>query len=366
LKRVLHLIKGLGRGGAEQLLLHAAPYLDRTRFDYEIAYLLPWKDALVEPLRAAGVPAHCLDGARGIGWVPRLRALVKDRRFDIVHSHSPLPAALARIALPRSVQQVYTEHGVWEHHHLGTRLLNGVTYWRNDHVFAVSRQVLDSIKVPRPFSMLPMPVAETLHHGVDLDALDRVEAAYDSVREELGIAVDAPIVGTVANFRRLKGHHLLLQAALSVRRSFPEARFVLVGRGPIEQEIRRATQDLGLNGSIVFAGFRIDAPRVMSAFDVFVLPSIHEGLPIALVEAMALGRPVVATRVGGLPEVVRDGTEGFLVPSGDPVALADAIVTILGSHSLREQMGRAGRRRAKEFDIERPVHRIETVYEELT
>ena len=152
-----------------------------------------------------------------------------------------------------------------------------MTFAVDDHVFAISDHVRSSIPVPRAFRLLGTPRLETLYHGLDPVAA----AAWPSgegVRSELGIPAGAPIVGHVGNFRTLKGHRFLLEAAVIVRREFPEARFVLLGQGRVEAEIRHHAQQLGLNGSVVFAGWREDAPRVVGAFDVFVLPSIYEGL----------------------------------------------------------------------------------------
>lgn len=364
MRRVLLLIKGLGRGGAEQLLVNAAPYLDRSRFEYRIAYLLPWKDALVDDLEKLGISSHCLGGGRSLAWIRRLHDLVRKDGIDLVHGHSPLPAVGARLSLPGAIQQVYTEHGAWEHYHRGTYWANLLTFPHNDYVFAVSAEVSASIRYPTALQIMRMPRVETLYHGIDPASVSGWNSP-DGVRDELGIPNGAPVVGTVANFRALKGHGQLLRAALHVRREIPEVRFVLVGRGPLEGAIRREALELGLDGTVVFAGFRTDAPRVASAFDVFVLPSLHEGLSIALLEAMALGKPSVVTRVGGVPEVIQPEREGLLVPPGDAVALARAILSLLRDSQLRARLGKAARRRAAEFDIRRTVRRIEAVYEEL-
>jgi glycosyltransferase involved in cell wall biosynthesis len=138
-----------------------------------------------------------------------------------------------------------------------------------------------------------------------------------------------------------------------------------VGRGPSEPAVRRMARDLGLEESFVFAGFREDAPRVMGAFDVLAVPSVYDGLSVALLEAMSLGKPVVLTRVGGNTEAIRDGEHGLVVPRADPVALADGIVTLLREPSLRVWLGDAARRRAQDFDIRGAVHRTEEIYEEL-
>jgi glycosyltransferase involved in cell wall biosynthesis len=362
-RRVLVLIKGLGRGGAEQLLVSAAPHLDAERFEYRVAYLLPKKDALVGELRSAGLPVECLHGERGIGWVSRLRSMVRRGRIDLVHVHSPVAATGARLGLgPGGPRIVYTEHNVWARYHPMTYRANMLTFFRNDHVFAVSEHVRASIAYPRPLAFLPMPPTETLHHGIDLEL---VPPAADGVRAELGIEEDAPIVGTVANFKAHKAHEVLLRAAVEVRRDVPNVRFVLVGTGPLEADVRRRAEASGLNGTVVFAGFRDDAPRVASAFDVFALPSTYEGLSIALLESMALGKPAVVTRVGGLPEVVADGVNGLLVQPGAPAELAREIVRLLRDPALRARLGDAARVRAHEFDIRRAVRRTEDVYGEL-
>jgi glycosyltransferase involved in cell wall biosynthesis len=360
---VLIVIKGLGRGGAEQLLASGVPYLDRQRYRYQLAYLLPWKDSLVADLEAAGLPVHCLDGARGAGWVWRLRALLRRQDIRLVHVHSPVAAAAARTVAGRRVRVVYTEHNVWSRYHRATHAANLATFPRNDHVFAVSDVVRASVRYPGPLRLLPMPPVETLHHGLDPATLDGFQA--DGVRAELGIPEDAPVIGSIANFKAAKDHATLLRAAARVREAVPEVRLLLVGQGPLEAETRRLADRLGLREAVVFAGFRTDARRLAAAFDVFALSSTYEGLPIALIEAMALGRPAVVTRVGGTPEVVTDGAYGLLVPPRDPAALAAALLRLLGDPGLRAAMGTAARARALDFDIRTAVRRMEQVYAEL-
>ncbi len=365
MKRVLILIKGLGRGGAEQLVASAAPHLDASRFDYQAAYLLPSKDALVADLERAGIRAECLFGERGPAWVGRLRSLVRRRRIDLVHVHSPYAAIGARMGLPgRRTRLVYTEHNLWARYHRATYWGNLLTFPRNDHVFAVAHHVRASIEYPEPLRRLSMPPVETLHHGIDSDAVVGW-AVGDGIRRELGIPDDAPLVGTIANFKAHKAHDVLLRAATEVRKTIPDVRFVLVGAGPLEADVRRHARELELDSTVVFAGYREDAQRVAGTCDVFALPSMYEGLSIALLEAMALGRPSVVTRVGGLPELVTHGEQGLIVPPGNPSALAAELIRVLQDGSLRERLGEAARARAVQFDIRRAVHRMEEVYEEL-
>ena len=362
MRGVLILIKGLGRGGAEQLLLSGVPYLDRERYRYQFAYLLPWKDSLVPELTAAGFGVHCLDGARGAGWVGRLRALIQAHGIELAHAHSPVAAAGLRLVAGREARVVYTEHNLWGRYHPATYAANLATFRRNDHVFAVSDEVRDSIRYPGPLRRLPMPPIETLHHGLDPAA---APVAPDGARRELGIPEDAPLVGSVANFKAAKDHATLLRAAAQVRQAVPSVRFVLVGQGPLEADTRRLAAELGLDGTVCFAGFRSDARRLMASFDVFALSSTYEGLPIALIEAMATGCPAVVTRVGGTPEVVADGVHGLLVPPRDPAALAAGLLRLLGDRELRAGMGAAAAARAQDFDIRKAVRRMEQVYARL-
>jgi glycosyltransferase involved in cell wall biosynthesis len=361
---ILHLIKGLGRGGAEQLLASAAPYVDATRFEQHVGYLIPHKNLLVPDLIESGVAVHCLGGGRKGAWVGRLRKLVREHRIDLVHCHSPYVAAGCRLALRGRVRHVHTEHNVWDSYHPATRWANMLTFPRNDHVIAVSEHVRESIRYPLGLRFLRLPPVETLFHGLDHAALSRW-GSPDGIREELGLPPEAPLFGTVANFRPQKGHRDLVSAAVLVREAIPKARLLLVGQGPAEADVRRQVRDLGLEDTVLFLGQRDDAPRVAGSLDVFVLASLYEGLAIALIEAMALGRAAVVTGVGGLGEVIRHGENGLVVPPGQPKALAEAIVMLLRDGTLRARLGLEARRRAGDFDIRTAVGRMQQVYEEL-
>lgn len=360
--KVLLLIKGLGRGGAEQLLVSTVRHADAGRFEFRVAYLLPWKDALVGELRAEGADVRCLDGARGVAWTGRLRDMARDA--DVVHVHSPYPAVGARLRLPRRLPLAYTEHNEWPRYHRATYWGNALTYGRNDHVFAVSERVRESIRLPRALGLRRLPPVETLLHGPDPALLARA-AIDDGARAELCDDDGALVVGTVANLKAHKGIDVLLDAVPLVLREVPRTRFVIVGQGPLEHDLRARSSALGLNGAVRFTGFREDAARLANAFDVFVLPSLHEGLPIALLEAMSLGRPSVVTPVGGVPEVVSDGEDALVVPASTPPALATAIVELLRDADLRARLGANAKVRAAAFDIRTAVRRMQDVWTEL-
>jgi L-malate glycosyltransferase len=363
--RVLHVIKGLGPGGAERLLCSAVAAGDRRAFDYDVAYLLPWKNHLVGELTALGVRAHCLNTAdvRDPRWLLRLHRLLRAGRYDVVHVHSPLVAALVR-PLVRSAGRdrprlVTTEHNGWAGFAPLTRRLNAATMGLDDAGFAVSREVLESMSPRRRHGV------EVVTHGLPLAAVRALRAERGAVRAELGFAAEEIVVGIVANYRRQKAYPDLLAAARIVLDANPRVRFVAVGQGPLEQEVLREHARLGLGDRFTLLGYRPDAVRVLAGCDVFTLSSHWEGFPVALMEALALGVPVVATAVGGIPDGVTDGREGLLVPHGQPEKLAEALTRMASDDQLRAMAATAAARRGEDFDITHAVSRIEATYAHL-
>jgi glycosyltransferase involved in cell wall biosynthesis len=357
---VLWLIKGLGRGGAEMLLVNQARAARGSSVTYEVGYLVPWKTALVPDLEAAGVRVNNFACKRewDLRWAIRLGRRLWREPVDVVHAHSPYVAAIARLvvrALPRSRRpaMVYTEHNEWPRHKRASRWANRVTFGLDDAHFAVSDQVRASI--PRSDSV------EVLVHGIDLATTASVLTQRDEVRAELGVAPDEVVVGIVANFRKEKAYQDWIAAAAALPADRP-VRFVSVGQGPLEEEMRDLVCDLGLDDRVTLLGSRDDAVRVMSSFDIFTLSSVHEGLPVSLMDALALGLPVAATTAGGIPQAVTDGVEGLLVPPARPDRLAGAIDRLAGDPALRESMGRAAGNRAGEYDVSRALARLEDVY----
>jgi glycosyltransferase involved in cell wall biosynthesis len=206
---------------------------------------------------------------------------------------------------------------------------------------------------------------EVVVHGIVLGDIEHALAQREAVRSELGLGDDEVAVATVANFRAQKAYPDLFTAArLLADRNVP-ARFVVVGQGPLETEMRTLHQTLDLAGSVDILGYRQDAIRVLAGSDIFVLASHYEGYPVAVMEALAVGLPIVATAVGGIPEAVREGVEGLLVPPREPQLLADAIEALVRDPSRRRAMGKAAAERGRRYDIVEAVRRTEQIYRDV-
>jgi glycosyltransferase involved in cell wall biosynthesis len=362
--RVLWLIKGLGPGGAERLLVEHATTGNHAGFRYEAAYLLDWKQHLVPQLEAARVPTHCL-GVRSEQdprWVWRLDRLLRRERYDVIHAHSPFVASVARAlvrGLPPSRRPafVYTEHNLWPSYKTVTRVANENTYGWNDHVFAVSADVRDSVK-PKWRDRV-----EVVIHGIDVPWVRSHLVERELVRHELGVASDDVLAMTVANLRATKNYPGLLDAARRVVDTGAPVRFFAAGQGPLEAEIRELHAQSGLGDRFTLLGYRDDATRLIAGADLFVLASDHEGLPVTVMEALTLGVPVVAPAVGGLPEVV-SLDNGILTPAGDPAALADAILR-LTDPATRKQLSEGAAQTGTRFSSKDAVARIDAVYAEV-
>ncbi|MFQ5556699.1 MAG: glycosyltransferase [Acidimicrobiales bacterium] len=360
---VLHLLKGLGPGGAERLTVTQVTG-GRTgggrSVRYAVGYLLAHKNHLVAELDAAGVPTRCLHARATIraGWVWRLRRWLRSEPVDIVHVHSPIVAAATRLVsrtLPRSVRPIVigTEHNRWPRHHRLTRLANRCTIGLQHTTLAVSSDVRDSV------ARRHRPAVHVVIHGVELERV-RATADRSGARAELGVADREVLVVCVANLRREKALNVLVQAAVRARAVEPRLRYALVGQGPLAEELATEVQHLGIDDWFSLLGYRPDATRVVSGADIFTLTSRHEGLPVVVMEALALGLPVVATAAGGVPEAVGDA--GLITPVDDIDAIADAHVALARSSDRRAELAARATDRAAMFSADRARDEIEQIY----
>jgi glycosyltransferase involved in cell wall biosynthesis len=359
---VLLLITELDRGGAERVVADLAMSIDRTLFNVTVGTLWPGGD-LAQEIAAHGTPVDSIGSKRTKD--PRLvwsfmRVLAK-RRIDIVHSHLPLAGLVARLAVRAhpTIADVYTEHNVPSTYDPAARALNCVSLRLPQEVVSVSAEVRRSWARLRCGRSRASPI---VRNGIYVPSQARSEDVRRRVRALIGIPPQSPVVITVANLFARKGIGVLLNAFAGIQLD-PQPRLVIVGDGPLRAQLESTSSDLGIRERTSFLGTRGDVSDLLQAADVFALPSINEGLPIALLEAMAQGIPSVATRVGGIPEVIVSGENGLLVPVGDVVGLRARLSEVLSSPTLRHRLGDAGRERILEqFDVSVMTRAYQAIY----
>lgn len=367
--RILYVVRTLERGGAEQITYTLAAHFRALGCDVHVAYLGSATTAgLVAPLRELGCSVHWLGSRYPMGWLRNLAQLIRRTSPDLIHGHAPYPTSALRLILRSQRWRppvVYTEHNQWRVYHWATRWANLLTYPLNDRVLAVSGHLQRSLGYPRWLVGWRMPPTEVLYHSLKASDVTDVERGRASLRQAVGADASCLIIGTVANFRPKKAHPVLVSAMkLLVGRGY-KARVVLVGHGPTEPAVRAAVEAAGLERYFYFAGYRSDAGQLTREFDIFVLPSRDEGLPMALLEAMAHGVPVISTDVGGVSEIVTHEVDGLLVPSGDVATLAQSIERVIADNELRSRLGEMAKERSRAFSQDRWLRRTEQIYEEL-
>lgn len=360
--RVLQLISSLPVGGAEDLVAALVTGLDPARFQAQAATLGPPGEVGRE-LTRAGHPVRSLnlDLKRTplVRVVARVRELLREIQPDILHTHLYHPNLYGRLAslglgLPGVVASVHNSYTrVKLHRSLWNFLLSGLT----DKVLVSSAQVWQDV---HRWDRVPAAKLEILPSGVRVPEPEEVPDPAP-IRSELGIS--GFVLGVVGRLEEQKGQRYLLAALPQLGGEIPDLTVVLVGEGREGPALKRQAEELGVSPRIKFLGTRRDLPRIFAALDLFVQPSLWEGLPLTLLMAMGAGLPVVGTRVSGLTEVVQDGINGRLVPPGDSRALARAILELYRRPKLRDRLGNAARRTvAGQYSQEAMLRRLEQIY----
>jgi glycosyltransferase involved in cell wall biosynthesis len=273
-------------------------------------------------------------------------------------------ACLAGLVTRRPV--IVTFHGMvgdWHNTSVKSRLKFAVIRKTAKRTVAVSNYLKRELASKWQFS--PDQVT-MIHNGVDFQVFDRISQT-NSVRSELGLSPETPLIGMVGNIRSPKGYRYFVEAARLVSDRVSECRFLIVGHGEgnLLDELTDQIVALGLTGRVILTGFREDVAQILAQLDIFMLSSLSEGLSIATIEAMGLGKPVVVTDSGGPGEIVRNGETGYLVPPADPKALADRAVELLQNRGLAERMGQAARADVRlRFSLEQNVRSYERLYRE--
>jgi L-malate glycosyltransferase len=354
---ICHLLHTLHVGGAEVL---AARLGRQLRSECRFLYVcLDEAGTIGEELRAEGFPVEVVERRQGVDWrcALRLAKIFEREQVDLVHAHqyTPFFYGLSARLFHRRPAVLFTEHGRHfpDYPRPKRKVVNRLLLERRDRVIgvgqAVRRALIDN-------EGIPARRVSVIYNGIDTGNIAALNHDRDAVRRELGFGSGEFVILLVARLDYLKDHATAVRTMKRVIAQCPQARLVLVGEGPEQLAVRQLIEAHQLTGHIRFLGLRKDVCRLLQASDVFLLTSISEGIPLTIIEAMAAGLPVVATRVGGVPEVVEEDQTGLLAHSGSDVELAAQLLKLAQDPGLCRRLGRRGQERASAIFSESRMH----------
>ncbi len=358
--RVAQVVEDLRTGGLERVIEQMAISLDPVKFEVSVLCLKAGGE-IADQLEASkgNVEVLGIENFHSLAGLSKVRKWFRNRQIDVVHTHGYPAGVLGRLAaifagVPHLIHHVHSTYiNLNRRNHLIEKFLSGFTY----RVICCSKAVRRFVSEQEGIRSDRLMV---IHNGVP-DPKTEPAAELERLKSSLSIPTEARVIGCVASLVRHKGHRYLIEAASQIENVI----LVLVGDGPLREELEGLVAKLGIDGRVVFAGYQSDVTPYLQLMDVFILPSIErEGLGIAIIEAMALAKPVVASRLGGITEVVDDGRTGLLVPPGDSDALTAAIKRLLQSTNETDAMRSLARKRYLEnFALKQMIGQIELLYE---
>ena len=378
--RIVNIITRMELGGPPILVLDILQHLDKNRFESTIATGITIDRkydrigfARDKNIRIFAMPSLVRDihPLKDIKALIKLAIFLKKEKFDIVHCHTSKGGFIGRLAAKLAGAKIiiYSPHGdIFEGYFckLATDffiLLEKFAARFTDKIINLTK-----IEIERflEHGIGTRHQLKQIYNGINIKYYERAMTSNLKKRDEFGLSKDDFICATVGRLVPVKGHTYLIKAIHKVVKVIPEARFLFVGDGEIKSKLSEEIRSLDLQENIFLLGSRNDIATILSCIDIFLLPSLNEGFGMALIEAMAEKKPVIATNVGGIPEVVIDGETGILVPPKDPEAFSSAIIKLYKNPELSRRMGLAGYNRAKRlFDITTTVHNLERLYSNL-
>jgi glycosyltransferase involved in cell wall biosynthesis len=385
--KVMHVITRFDKGGSAENTYLTVLGLDKERYDVFLIRGIS-QESRMSSQETAGAEVNLAEAeksgvriitiselVRNINLVKDLKALFrlisifKQEKPDIVHTHTSKAGILGRWAayiLAKTPIIVHTPHGhiFWGYFNSWKTcvfvFLERLTARITDRIITLTEQ---ERKDHLQFAVAPEEKFAVIHSGVDLRNFLDVSVDPADVKEKLGIPQDSFVVGTVGRLTPVKGQKYLIEAAAKIVQQEPKAMFVFLGDGELLAGFTETASVPGIKDHLKFLGWRPDVADVMSTFDVFVLPSLNEGMGKVLVEAMAMGKPIIASDVGGIQDLVAHGENGLLVPPANGETLANAILDLYENPDKRKRMGEAGKRRAAEYGVDAMLRKIDALYQ---
>ncbi|HET6823523.1 MAG TPA: glycosyltransferase [Anaerolineales bacterium] len=371
--RIAFLIDGLSMGGAERLMVPILKHLSRAHFEpYVCAMQTKDGNPMADEIRALGVPVECLNikHLRELDAIPRLTSYLKSTQADLVHTQLEAANILGNISAKLlRLPSVCTIHVMPSLDVKTKTKLHQKVEWFTlrhfcDRVIAVSEEAR---QYHVTISGAPNGQVKTIYNGIDLTTFSNMDLAQErrQIRAELGIPPEADVLVTVAVLRPPKGIQFLIRAMPAILASHSKAYYLIVGSGSHRDALVEEVSRAGVNERVIFAGMRKDVPRLLAASDIFVLPTLTEALPTVLAEAMAARLPIIASRVGGIPEMIAEGQNGILIEPEDQESLSRVCIRLLKHQEERAAMGAEGWMIVNQkFSIQRQVEQLKDLYVE--
>jgi glycosyltransferase involved in cell wall biosynthesis len=370
--RIIWIIDSLGPGGAENLTLSIMKQLDRDRYDFRVCFFKekhgnPIKDELLK----IGIPVDMvhMPNLRHPANLPKLIKYLRTYRPQVIHTQLQFANILGNIAAAvLGMPSISTLHTV-------DNPVKTTSYWRNQITWFVLRNLCSKViavsENTRQFHIskgkIPEDKIVTIYNGIDISSFRPLDkSGFAKKRRSLNLPPDGLVFTTIAVLRKLKGIQFMIEAMPEILKLTPDFRYLIVGDGEYGETLKKLVSTSNLGGHVVFTGQRKDIPEILAISDVFVLPTLTEALPTVLIEAMAAQKAIIASNVGGVPEMVENEKNGLLVPPADPVSLANACSQLAQDTKRREAMAKQGYLIAHEkFEIKKLIHKLNDLYDEL-
>lgn len=360
--RVLQLVDDLKVGGLEQIIYDIATKLDQNKYRVSV-WCFGRGGEIADRLKENRVDVKFIniDSYYNILNILKLAILVKKYEPDIIHSHTYFSNTIGRIAgiISRVPVMISHVHNVYSNYSKRNLLIERLLSNYTDKVICCSEAVRNFVL---KYEKINMHKTVIIYNGVNHREIQRSQD-ISYLREFLGIYKNVITIICVASLTEKKGHEYLLKAILEIEKEFQKLKFIIVGDGPLKKRLKNLAEELNIQDLVIFTGIRNDIPNLLKIADIFVLPSLTEGLPLAAIEAMSVGLPVVATAVGGVPEIIKDGITGYLVPPKNPKALGNTILNLIKDKKNMEKVGLNGKKVIIEnFTTEKMINKLEKLY----
>ncbi len=355
---VLHTESSTGWGGQENRTLQESKELIKR--GHRAIILCQPGSGLAKKAGETGIPTSVVRMRNNFDPVAInfVRRLIRKENINIINTHSSKDSWIATIGARLSGRR----HAIVRTRHLAIGIKKSLTYTLLPDKIVTVSEFVRRLFIEQ--GIQPDKVV-TIHSGIDLREFDPLKTD-NTLRKETGISSAAPVIVMVAILRFDKGHYYFVHAAKKVLKKFPDAKFLIVGEGPQRANIEGYINEFGLNGNVLMLGLRGDIPRILASANLYVIPSLREGMGQSTMEAMSMGLPVIASNVGGLPELVIDNQTGILIPPKDISALAEAIIELLSDKEKSERLARCAQQSIKDnYAIEKTVDRTLNLYAEL-